>query len=141
MRSTMNWITSFALEPLALFLVISQLASVAECAQVKESVLYSFQGTPDGNTPTGRLATDNEGNLYGVTVYGGTLDNGCGGYCGTVFELSPPSSQNGAWTESILHDFQGLEVGDGNYPLGGAIWGKGDKLYGTTAYCRLRHGL
>jgi hypothetical protein len=53
--------------------------------------LYSFQGAPDGSGPTGRMATDDKGNLYGVTTLGGTLANGCGAQCGMVFEVTPQS--------------------------------------------------
>jgi uncharacterized repeat protein (TIGR03803 family) len=110
------------------------LATASWAGAAKETVLYSFQNTPDGSNPAGRVATDKSGNLYGTTWYGGTLANGCGGYCGIVFELSPPSSQGGAWTENIIYNFQGVNVGDGDFPHGGLIWSEGGKLYGTTAY-------
>jgi len=50
----------------------------------KESVLYSFTGTPDGSGPTGSaLLRDKSGDLYGTTTYGGTYG------CGTVFKYTP----------------------------------------------------
>ncbi len=48
-----------------------------------ETVLYSFQGEPDGAYPVGGLAFDGLGNLFGATSSGGP------GGGGTVFELMP----------------------------------------------------
>jgi uncharacterized repeat protein (TIGR03803 family) len=57
-----------------------------------ESVIYSFQGGNDGQEPSGNLAIDQSGNLYGTTYIGGTPS------LGTVFKLTP--SANGQWTET-----------------------------------------
>jgi uncharacterized repeat protein (TIGR03803 family) len=52
-----------------------------------ESVLYSFQGGSDGDTPSGDLINVG-GTLYGTTQYGG--GTGCiGPGCGTVFKVTP----------------------------------------------------
>jgi hypothetical protein len=118
----------------AVILAFVLLATIARASNPQETVLYSFQGTPDGEFPTGRLAQDSAGNLYGVATNGGTPGNGCGGQCGIVFELSPLTSQNGSWSEAVIYDFQGVNVGDGDYPLGGPIWGVDKRLYGTTGY-------
>jgi len=50
------------------------------------TTLYNFGRKPDGAGPQGGVTLDSQGNLYGTTQVGGT-DN-----LGTVFELSPPSS-------------------------------------------------
>jgi uncharacterized repeat protein (TIGR03803 family) len=52
-------------------------------------------------------------------------------YCGTAFQLSPPTSKGGAWTETRLHSFSDSN-GDGAYPLGNLILDKGGDLYGVT---------
>ena len=39
------------------------------------------------------------GALYGVTAGGGP------GGSGTIFELAPPSTAGGAWTETVLYGF------------------------------------
>ena len=51
--------------------------------QWKETLLHSFSGPPDGDTPIGTLVLDGEGNLYGTSFYGGVYD------AGTVFEITP----------------------------------------------------
>jgi uncharacterized repeat protein (TIGR03803 family) len=93
----------------------------------QESVLYAFQGAPDGDFPTGNLVFDASGNLYGTTSRGGTSAN-CNneGGCGTVFELSPNSD---GWTETVLYDFQNTPDGAG--PAGLTFDAHGS-LYGTA---------
>jgi uncharacterized repeat protein (TIGR03803 family) len=98
-------------------------------AEWKEKVLHSFQGGNDGLTPAGGVVFDKAGNLYGVTSEGGSTCPSPG--CGTIFQLAPPTQKGGAWTESILYDFNGT---DGSIPVGGAIIDADGNLYGTTAY-------
>jgi uncharacterized repeat protein (TIGR03803 family) len=66
--------------------------------------IYSFQGGNDGDSPSGRLLVDKAGNLFGLTVVGGT--GKCKGEpgCGTAFELTHAGP---SWTESIVYSFQG----------------------------------
>ena len=59
-----------------------------------ESVLHSFTGEPDGKSPQGGLALDQDGNLYGTTLEGGTWN------LGTVFKIDPFGH------ETVLHKFQ-----------------------------------
>jgi len=92
--------------------------------------IHTFTGAPnDGGDPLGGLAIDSSGNLYGVTNVGGSSTN-CGSGCGTVYELSPPSTKGASWQETILYNFQGDP--DGNYPEGGVLLGNGGNIYGTT---------
>ncbi|HTZ95313.1 MAG TPA: choice-of-anchor tandem repeat GloVer-containing protein [Terriglobales bacterium] len=93
-----------------------------------ETILYGFEGSPDGDSPNANLVMDAAGNLFSTTVEGGT-GNYCGKGCGTIFELSPPKTNGAPWTETILYSFQG--GADGNYP-NGVIFGKDGSLYGTT---------
>ncbi len=91
-----------------------------------ETVLYSFQSAPDGNSPLANVIFDNGGNLFSTTWQGGNYgDNG-----GTVFELTPPTPQGGGWTETALHMFGAGN--DGAEPTAGLIFGPGGALYGTT---------
>jgi hypothetical protein len=70
------------------------------------SVLYSFGSRNDGCSTASALLIDGSGNLYGTNGLGG-LTNCSGGGCGTVFELKPPGSTGGSWTENVLYEFQG----------------------------------
>lgn len=99
-----------------------------------QQTLYEFQGGSDGAYPLASLAFDPAGNLYGTTAHGGT--GGCefddipfG--CGTVFQLTPPTSPGAAWTETVLHIFP-ANPGDGKLPEGGLVLDAAGNLYGTT---------
>ncbi len=75
------------------------------------------------------------GVLYGTTLAGGAYGSSCAGPpygpCGgTVFSLSPPTSEGGAWTEAVLWSFGG-HPGDGIAPNDIVMGGNG-VLYGTT---------
>jgi uncharacterized repeat protein (TIGR03803 family) len=87
-----------------------------------EQVLYSFTGGSDGGNAATGLAFDNNGNLYGTTVTGGTSQ------CGTIFKLMPPASP--PWQESVLHSFSCYT--DGKNPHGGASFDRSGNLDGTT---------
>jgi uncharacterized repeat protein (TIGR03803 family) len=88
------------------------------------TVLYSFTGGNDGETPIGNLIIDASGNLYGTASEGG-LNGG-----GTVFELSP--SENG-WTFTLLYGLTGDPNGSAG-PWGGLTTDAAGNLYGTTGY-------
>ena len=92
-----------------------------------ESVIYNFTGTSNGNGPNAGVIFDQAGNLYGTTLYGGSMT--CGGLgCGTVFQLSPSES---GWTENVLYAFQ--NGSSGAYPMAGLIFDPSGNLYGTTS--------
>jgi uncharacterized repeat protein (TIGR03803 family) len=88
------------------------------------TTLYSFQGGTDGAYPFAGLVFGSTGALYGTTINGGTSGNG------TVFELAPPSSAGGLWSESILYNFAGGS--DGSIPYAGVVFGPGGALFGAT---------
>jgi uncharacterized repeat protein (TIGR03803 family) len=98
-----------------------------------ETVLYSFY--ENASEPSGALAMGPGGTLYGTTLAGGAYGSSCPGPpygpCGgTVFSLSPPTSQGGSWTETVLWNFGGYQ-GDGIAP-NSIVIGSGGVLYGTT---------
>jgi uncharacterized repeat protein (TIGR03803 family) len=100
-----------------------------------ESTLYSFCSQPhcsDGKSPFAGLIVDDKGNLYGTTYYGGARGNCYLGACGTVFRLTPPATQGGAWTETVLHDFSSSGE-DGTEPAAPLMHGKFGSLWGTTS--------
>jgi uncharacterized repeat protein (TIGR03803 family) len=90
-----------------------------------ETILYSFQGGNDGESPSTGLIFDQAGNLYGTTAAGGSYDYG------TAFKLS--NNGGGGWAETVLYVF-GTNGGssDGEQP-DGVIFDKSGNLYGTTA--------
>jgi uncharacterized repeat protein (TIGR03803 family) len=91
------------------------------------SVLYRFQelSASDGREPVSPLILDASGNLYGSTWFGGTSDRG------TVFELSPPAVQGGAWTETILYNFTSSDQSIGlRTPL---LFDSQGNLYGESS--------
>lgn len=91
-----------------------------------ETVLHSFVAfsTTDGSGPGGSLAIDSAGNLYGVTVQGGSAN------LGTVFEVSPVSG--GGWTETLLYSFLGGNDGSGPATSNVLVNPTGTALFGTT---------
>jgi uncharacterized repeat protein (TIGR03803 family) len=88
-----------------------------------ETIIHIFQPGTDGLAPVGALISVN-GELYGVTEYGGTSASGCLGGCGAVFEASPSGA------EQVVYSFQGGT--DGQFPLAGLTYENGS-LFGTTA--------
>lgn len=121
------------MRPIVLAALISSLMPTAS-AELKEQVLYSFQGGTDGAVPIGGLVRDKVGNLYGATLNGGSSSCAGPGQCGTVYELSPPTQKGGSWTETILYVFKGSDYGDGAIPEGGVIMDSAGNLYGVTGY-------
>ncbi len=102
-------------------------------AKWNEKVLYSFQGGTDGQLPGGGVIFDKAGNLYGVTIEGGST--ACPpGWCGTIYQLSPPAQKGGAWTETVLYVFKGHNQNDGSSPSGGLIADSAGNFYGVTGY-------
>jgi hypothetical protein len=99
----------------------------------KETVRYSFPTAKQGYLPNGDLVFDSTGNLYGATMFGGGFGTTCDPfyqYCGAVFELSPPKTRGGKWTEKVLHGFKGGT--DGANPNGGLLLDSKGVIYGTT---------
>jgi uncharacterized repeat protein (TIGR03803 family) len=88
-----------------------------------EKVLYEFQGgTNDGFYPTGDLAFDSSGNVYGTTTQGVNYGPG------TVYELTP---SNGQWAETVLYSFNPNGTDAAN-PYSGVIFDQSGNIYGTT---------
>ena len=86
----------------------------------RETVLYTFKGgTTDGANPSGQLAINSAGVIFGTASSGGKGN-------GIVFELIP---SNGRYVEKVLHVF-----GYGQTPVNaGVVIDKAGNLYGETA--------
>ena len=94
-----------------------------------ETIIHDFVGGDDGSIPSGPVAIDPKGNLYGTTQLGGNSENY--GY-GTLFELM--FQPNTGWSETILHSFTNGD--DGQLPNGGAtlkLNGSHRGIYGSAA--------
>jgi uncharacterized repeat protein (TIGR03803 family) len=87
------------------------------------SDVLDFDCASGGSQGTGGVIFDRAGNMYGTTSFGGTYN------WGTIYKLSP--NANGAWTETILHNF--TFGTDGGYPgHGDLVFGPKGSLYGNT---------
>jgi len=102
--------------------VIFELSPTASGWQ--QTVLHTFSGANDGNSPYAPVIFDRHGNLYGTTYEGGETG------LGIVYRLSPHPS--GAWTEQILHTFAGQTGNDGAETFSGVVLDAAGNLYGTT---------
>jgi len=85
----------------------------------QETVIHTFAGGADGETPVGGLVFDADGNLFGTTFYGGINT------AGTVFELA--RDQSGYWIKATIYTFSGF-----GHPTG-LVLGKNGRLYGMTS--------
>jgi len=91
-----------------------------------EHQLYSFTGaTGDAYSPQSGFVAGPGPVLYGQSVGGGASN------LGTVYQLTPPAVQGGAWTENVLYSFQGGT--DGSVPVGPLVRSSTGVLYGTTS--------
>ncbi len=84
-----------------------------------EKVIYSFQGTSDGNLPYAGITVDPQGNLYGATFYGGAEEGGA------IYELTP---SDGNWTFNLVYSPSLVGLGGAAGTLARASDGT---LYGT----------
>jgi uncharacterized repeat protein (TIGR03803 family) len=67
-----------------------------------EHTLHDYPKLGNGEltyTPSSLVVSPRSGVLYGTTVFGGFWGDG------TVFSLTPPESPGGAWTYTVLHEF------------------------------------
>jgi uncharacterized repeat protein (TIGR03803 family) len=80
----------------------------------------------------GTLAVDTSGNLFGTTESGGSSNDGA------VFQLSPPTPGQTAWTTSVVTSFS-YAAGTGVSPLSGVVLDSAGDLVGTT-YAGGKHG-
>jgi uncharacterized repeat protein (TIGR03803 family) len=90
-----------------------------------ETVLYRFQDSNNGTDPSGGVAIDAAGNLYGTTFSGGLAGN-----FGVVYKLAP--NPDGTWTYSVIHTFGGIP--DGASPDAAPTLDRAGNVYGTTSF-------
>jgi uncharacterized repeat protein (TIGR03803 family) len=83
-----------------------------------ETVLYTFTGGADGNSPWSEVILDPAGNVYGTTQGGGSAS------LGVVYKVDQQGN------ETVLHTFTGGF--DGASPFYGVVRDSAGNLYGTT---------
>ena len=87
------------------------------------TVLYNFQGPPDGWMPIGELVQGSDGYFYGTTEHGGNTNSSSG----TIFKISP----GGAY--SRIYTFCTVDAcPDGANPEAGLVKGSDGNFYGVT---------
>jgi hypothetical protein len=92
----------------------------------EETVLFNFEYGATGQQPLGTLTFDAVGNLYGTATVGGVVNVNQRGQ-GVIFELSPGTS--GAWTQTVLHTFDGS---DGSGSSSNLILDAEGNIFGTA---------
>jgi hypothetical protein len=102
--------------------IVYQLVQSPETGTWSDNILYSFASGSGGYTPATALLIDSAGNLYGANDWGGASNYG------VVFELSPPAAPGGAWTETVLYNFAGVEESQAS----GLIFDAQGNLYGES---------
>lgn len=98
----------------------------------KETVLHAFcsmADCADGKAPSGGLVVDSNGNLFGLTAYGGNPDCSSGLGCGVAYKIAA----GGAY--SVMHAFCDREnCVDGDRPDGRLAIDTAGNLFGITDF-------
>jgi hypothetical protein len=92
--------------------------------KAKVKILYTWPYNPS-DVPSGGLVRDKQGNLFGTDVTGGAAMEGA------VWEVSPPTTKNGAWIRQNIYEFC-AQPGCGYNPEGVLAIDKNGDLYGTA---------
>ena len=86
------------------------------------AIIHTFNLSVGGN-PFGNLIQANDGNLYGLSQFGGDQGHG------SLFRLNPSND-----SIKVMHSFHYQFPKEGNYPLGSLIQSRNGKLYGMTCF-------
>jgi uncharacterized repeat protein (TIGR03803 family) len=97
------------------------------------TVLHTLNETTDGAEPS-NIVQATDGNLYGVTGFGGGISSHlCGNGCGTLFQVTPEGSY------SVLHNFNGTAGGGAAYGpfqhTNGVLYGVASGGTGMSGLC------
>src|SRR5271166_1845101 len=120
-----SWISNLIFRPataaMGIAIAFAPAAVMTQSVQAQTyKVIYNFTGQRDGGHPTGNLAMDKAGNLYGAAYAFGQYG------VGAIFRLQP---KNSGWIFTPIYGF--TAGADGAYPVGVTL-GPDGGLYGTT---------
>ena len=92
----------------------------------KFSLLHTFQNDAQGGVPSGSVAMDAQGNIFGETQVGGNVTGKCFslGGCGTIFRIDAKTKKL-----STIHKFRWSE---GALPFAGLAFDSKGNLYGIA---------
>ena len=100
----------------------------------KQTILYDFNKDSGISPQAGMTWNPANGALFGTT----TNQNGLATGSGSVFQLQPPATKGGKWTESTVYQF--VYANDGGYPAGRITRDANTgTLYGTASQGGLRN--
>jgi len=96
-----------------------------------EAVLYRFTGGDDGDLPNAGVTIGSGGVIYAAASEGGlgTATQRGTGY-GSLISLTPPLAPGGAWTPTVLADFN---FTNGARPQTSVVVGSGGTIYGNAS--------
>ncbi len=97
---------------------------IPEVSGWTQQTLYAFGDAADGGFPNAGVRVDPAGNVFGTASTGGS--SACSIGCGVVYELR---SSGSAWSEQVLHAFDGT---DGEFPNAALTPDAAGDLYSTT---------
>ena len=96
--------------------------------------LHSFAGGADGAYPEGGLTLGAHGVLYGTTRVGGSSPSCTDPQgCGTVYQLTPPSTPGQPWSETVIYTYPSVN-GAFAYPVSAPTVGPSGELYITSYF-------
>jgi uncharacterized repeat protein (TIGR03803 family) len=93
------------------------------------TTLYTFTGTQQGASPNNGLAFDDQGNLYGGTLSGGSAGGG------TLYEFNPGSA-----IVQVLFNFDANNAASGASPYGRLVFDGRHSFWGTNGASRYNLG-
>ena len=120
------WISGVMVRAASVALTATLLLSTTSAWAQTFTVLYTFNGSPDGANPRAGLILDSRGTLYGTTVGGGVTTCQFTG-CGVAFKLDATGK------ETVLHRFRQGSLGGGTKPLGRLVRDAMGNLYGSAS--------
>lgn len=106
-------------------LLIGIVAAAATAQSQTVTILHSFTGNPDGNSPSGALMQATDGYFYGATTFGG-VDND-----GTLYRVNSTGS-----TYNTVYQF--LNGTDTEQPANQLLQGSDGNIYGVTGFTAFR---